>query len=250
MDSSIRRIAAISDVHGNIWALEAVLRDITERGVDVIMNLGDHLYGPLDPIKTAALLQATPMVSIHGNCDRLLYAEGATSVTMQRNRSELTQPIRDWLRSLPATRFCTPEIFLCHGTPQHDDVYMLECVHQRGTVGRRAPEWIAQECEGIYASLILCGHSHQSGELLLVDNRMVVNPGSVGLPAYTHETPLPHAMRSGSPHARYALIERNKTHWRVERIEVKYDWDSAAATAARNGREDWAEWLRTGEART
>jgi putative phosphoesterase len=248
MDSAIRRIAAISDVHGNIWALEAVLRDIEERKVDAIINLGDHLYGPLEPIKTAALLRTISMISIHGNCDRLLYAEGATSVTMQKNRAQLTKAEKDWLRGLPSTRFCTQEIFLCHGTPQHDEVYLIECVHP-GAVGRRSPEWVAQECEGIYASLILCGHSHQPGELRLMDDRMVVTPGSVGLPAYTHETPFPHAMRTGSPHARYAIIEKERNHWRIERIEVKYDWDAAATTAAQNGREDWAEWLRTGEAR-
>jgi putative phosphoesterase len=248
MDSAIRRIAAISDVHGNIWALEAVLRDIEERKVDAIINLGDHLYGPLEPIKTAALLQQKPMISIHGNCDRLLYAEGATSVPMQRNRTLLTDTEKNWLRTLPSTRYCTPDIFLCHGTPLHDEVYMLECV-QPGMVLHRSREWVQQECEGIYSTLILCGHSHQAGELRLLDDRLVVNPGSVGLPAYTHETPFPHAMRSGSPHARYALLERERSRWRIERIEVKYDWDSAAQTAETSGREDWAEWLKTGEAR-
>lgn len=249
MDSAIRRIAAISDVHGNIWALQAVLRDIETRSVDVIVNLGDHLYGPLEPLETAALLQKTQMISIHGNCDRLLYAEGATSPTMQRNRLLLTDIEKNWLHGLPSTRFVSADVFLCHGTPQHDEVYLLECV-QPESVGRRTREWVEQECEGIFASLILCGHSHQPGELRLLDERVVVNPGSVGLPAYTHETPFPHAMRSGSPDARYAVLERDRNHWRVERYEVPYDWEKAAQTAEKNGREDWAEWLRTGEART
>ena len=47
------RIAAISDVHDNIEALEAVLEDITHRGVDVIVNLGDILSGPLFPVDCA-----------------------------------------------------------------------------------------------------------------------------------------------------------------------------------------------------
>ena len=50
------RFAAIADVHGNLLALEAVLKDIADLGITEIVNLGDHLSGPLEPSRTADLL--------------------------------------------------------------------------------------------------------------------------------------------------------------------------------------------------
>jgi hypothetical protein len=82
----------------------------------------------------------------------------------------------------------------------------------------------------------------------LPDGRLVVNPGSVGLPAYSDDSPHPHVMESGSPHARYAIIESVNEDWAVERMTIPYDWRAAADAARTNGRDDWAEWLMTGEA--
>jgi hypothetical protein len=48
--SSLDRFAVLSDIHGNLSALEAVLADIASRSVSQIVNLGDHLQGPLDPV--------------------------------------------------------------------------------------------------------------------------------------------------------------------------------------------------------
>ena len=52
------RYAVISDIHANVWALEAVLNDIERHSVDAILQLGDVLYGPLAPQATYACLQA------------------------------------------------------------------------------------------------------------------------------------------------------------------------------------------------
>jgi len=46
-------LAVVADIHGNRWALEAVLQDINRRSIQQIVNLGDHLTGPLDPAGTA-----------------------------------------------------------------------------------------------------------------------------------------------------------------------------------------------------
>ena len=61
------RFAAIADVHGNLPALEAVLADLERRNIDVVVNLGDHLAGPLDPAATAERLIALPFLHIRGN---------------------------------------------------------------------------------------------------------------------------------------------------------------------------------------
>lgn len=96
--------------------------------------------------------------------------------------------------------------------------------------------------------LVLCGHSHQPGALRLGDGRLVVNPGSVGLPAYRHHEPHPHRMESGTPHARWAVLERAAAGWRVELRATPYDTAPAVAAARENGRPDWADWIATGRA--
>jgi hypothetical protein len=73
-----------------------------------------------------------------------------------------------------------------------------------------------------------------------------VNPGSVGLQAYEDDHVHPHRAQTGSPHARYAILERRESGWRVEFIAVPYAWDQESERAARNGRADWATALRTG----
>ena len=79
---------------------------------------------------------------------------------------------------------------------------------------------------------------------------LIVNPGSVGLPAYDDNHPLPqshdHRIENGSPDARYAVVERVGDQWRCERISVPYDFEPMAALAGRHGRRDWAHAIRTG----
>ncbi len=75
---------------------------------------------------------------------------------------------------------------------------------------------------------------------------MVVNPGSVGLPAYIDDIPHPHTMQAGSPHARYSVLSATEKGWQVKNVALDYDWRPAVAAARCNGRQDWAHWLRTG----
>jgi hypothetical protein len=77
---------------------------------------------------------------------------------------------------------------------------------------------------------------------------MIVNPGSVGVPAYDDETPFPHKMETGSPHARYAIVSADAETYSVDHLLIAYDWHKAAATARLNGRDDWAYWLKYGRA--
>jgi len=63
------KIAAISDIHGNLFALDAVLADIDRRDVDLIVNLGDILSGPLLPRETADRLMALDLPTIRGQAD-------------------------------------------------------------------------------------------------------------------------------------------------------------------------------------
>ena len=80
----------------------------------------------------------------------------------------------------------------------------------------------------------------------LSDGRLVVNPGSVGLQAYEGDEPHPHGVENGSPHARYAIVDRAAAGWQVELRSVPYEHEAAARRAAAHDRPDWADALRTG----
>jgi predicted phosphodiesterase len=66
------RIAVLADIHGNLRALEAVQRDLRQQAPDLVVNLGDHLSGPLEAALTADALMSTSYVHIRGNHDRRL----------------------------------------------------------------------------------------------------------------------------------------------------------------------------------
>jgi putative phosphoesterase len=242
-------IAVISDVHGNSWALSAVLEDLKKRTVDVIFNLGDSLYGPLDPAGTFQLLRKQDMVSISGNEDRLI-VESVDSCnknnTIKYVLSELGSEALHWLRTLPLTR-AVDDFFLCHGTPEKDDVYLIEKITPRGVELRNAHE-LLREIRTIKQAVICCGHSHMKNLLEPCPGRYIVNPGSVGLPAYEDPLPHPHAMESGNPNASYCIVKKENNRYRIEHVLVSYDWEAAAECATGNYRDDWSNWLRTGKA--
>ena len=75
-----------------------------------------------------------------------------------------------------------------------------------------------------------------------------MNPGSVGLPAFLDPDPTPYVGETGSPHARYAIIELIAGRWICNHIEVPYEYEKSAAQAERNGFAVWARALRTGRA--
>jgi predicted phosphodiesterase len=243
-------IAAISDIHGNRWALEAVLRDIDVRGITEIVNLGDCFYGPLDPTGTADLLLPRMIPSVRGNEDRLIIETGKSSTpdeTILFVKKSLSQLHYDWLKSLK-TILIQDDIYLCHGTPSSDTEYLLWEVLPDGRVQHRTESDVESLIGDTQSSLLLCGHSHVPCELSCSNGNWVIDPGSVGLQAFTDDRPIDHRMKAGSPHARYSIIRITGDDIRVQRIEVEYDWNTAASVAKRNGRDDWAAWLKTGTA--
>jgi diadenosine tetraphosphatase ApaH/serine/threonine PP2A family protein phosphatase len=240
--------AAIADVHGNCWALDAVLADVDRRGVTQLVNLGDCLTGPLDPASTADLLMSRGMPGVCGNDDRGLFAPAEELSPAQIfTRERLTPAHLEWLRTLPDTTVFADAVFLCHGD-LFDAPYLLEEVSASGIVHLRSTPAIAASVAAIAEPLILCAHSHLPRTIALPAGKLIVNPGSVGLPAYTMDVPIPYAMESGSPHARYALLTRTSHSWQVEHVQVPYDWEHAAEVARGNQRSDWAVWLATGRA--
>jgi predicted phosphodiesterase len=240
-------IAVISDIHSNIFALDAVLADIQRRGISTIVNLGDHLYGAIDPLQTAERIISSGMICISGNQDRHIHSpsgERRTTSTYQFIVKELAASHIEWLKALPQT-YSAEGIFFCHATPESDETYLLEEVTPHG-VQFRSHEALATMTNQVAESVICCGHSHVPHAVQVPNGKLIVNVGSVGIPAYTDDEPYPHAMESGSSHARYAILEQTEFGWQVDHIAVPYDWQSAATIATANGRPDTALWVSRG----
>jgi len=240
------RIAVIADIHGNLPALDAVLADIAARNVDLTVNLGDIVSGPLFPRETAGRLMPLGLPTIRGNHERQLLTHGPDRIG-QSDRfaaAALTADQKAWLAALPATRRVGEDILLVHGTPASDLEYFLETVDAAG-VRPAMPDEIETRAGAVSARLILCGHTHMPRQVRTIDGRLIVNPGSVGLQAYRDEEPVPHIVEIGTPDARYAIIELG-AEIAVEWVTLAYDWEAAARTAEANGRAEWARALRTG----
>jgi diadenosine tetraphosphatase ApaH/serine/threonine PP2A family protein phosphatase len=160
--------------------------------------------------------------------------------------SRLDRSHLDWLRSLPQTTTVWDDVFLCHETPTSDEAYWLERVSADGRVRPASRSEVELAAEGIAETLILCAHTHIPRSVRLRDGRMIINPGSVGCPAYEDDVPVPHLMQTGTPNASYAIVEGTGFDRRVTFRSVPYPFHDAAGLASANGREDWARALASG----
>ncbi|HJQ19489.1 MAG TPA: metallophosphoesterase family protein [Gemmatimonadaceae bacterium] len=214
------RIAALYDIHGNLPALEAVLRDVRAEHVDLIVFGGDLLPGPL-PRETldCALALDIPSRILHGNGDRvvaeLIRGEKTTEVperfreVMRWNAAQLTPADADTIAAWPDTIALDSGVgatLFCHATPRNDiDIFTR----------LTADEQIAPAFAGTSADIVVCGHTHMQFDRRLAGRR-VINAGSVGMPF-------------GEPGAYWALIDRD-----VELRRTEYDLQAAAERIARS----------------
>lgn len=248
------RLALVSDIHGNLPALQAVAAAIDEAGVDQVLNLGDIVSGPLWPQETAQWLMARGWPTLAGNHERQLLAGPAERLGASDAfaAAALGPAERAWLAALPtALSMAGGTVQACHGTPASDLHYLLETVtpdlDHHGSPGLRGanPAELAERLVGVRAELLLCGHSHVQ-RALLCGPTLVLNPGSVGLQAFDDAHGHPHRVEMGSPHARWALATRTPQGWQLALQATAYDHEAAARQAERHGRGDWADALRSG----
>jgi Icc-related predicted phosphoesterase len=153
------RFAAIADVHGNYLALAAVIADIRAQNIDEIVNLGDMASGALDARRTMDVLMALDAVHVLGNHDRYLIDRPPEKMGSWDRPAHAQLDVKrlDWLRAVPPTLLFRDRVFLCHATPDSDEVYWLETVLPDGTVPMSSLEAIEQAAKGITQRLILCG---------------------------------------------------------------------------------------------
>ncbi|MDH6168251.1 putative phosphoesterase [Variovorax boronicumulans] len=241
------RLAIVSDIHGNLPALEAVVEDIERRGADAIVNLGDSLSGPLMPQETAQFLMAQDWIHLAGNHERQLLTvpadmRGASDAFAH---AQLGAKEFAWIASLAHTHRFSADVMLCHGTPASDLEYFLETVTPSDFRAATQAE-IDARLGNVDAALVACGHTHVPRAAHASSGQLIVNPGSVGLPAYDDIHPYPHAVETGSPNARYAIVEQRDGGWSSRLIAVPYDHTAMSALALKHGRPDWARALATG----
>ncbi|MES2179915.1 MAG: metallophosphoesterase family protein [Gemmatimonadota bacterium] len=233
------RLAILSDIHGNLAALEAVLDDIEARGTDAIINLGDCATGPLWPRETIELLSVIDMPTVRGNHDRLLSETPRDDMprSMRFTYDSLSAEQKVALAALPTRVDLEGGIVAVHGTPNDDSAYLL---HDKvaGRLALASRRSVAERIGDVAARLLLCGHSHHA-QVASVGDCLVVNPGSVGCPRYADDDDA-FISECGSPHARYAIAEERKGRWRVQLFALDYDWSVVAQQALANGRADFA----------
>ncbi len=239
--------AVVSDIHGNILALRAVIEDLARRRITKVVDLGDDASGPLWPLETTRLLMSLGWTHAAGNHDRLI--AGAPPASLKPSDafafSRLGKAEREWLGSHPRIARIEEEIVGFHGTPDDDEGYLVETA-ESGRVRIAHPDIVLDRLGSLRSPVILCGHTHLQRCLSLPGGGLVINPGSVGLPAYAETENNPHLVESGSPHARYAIVSGDHGSWSVEFVLLAYEWGRAADKARADGRSDWEQALRTG----
>ena len=235
------RLAVISDVHGNVIALERVTKHLARQGADLVVNLGDCVSAPLWPRETYEALRALNAPTVRGNHDRWLGdAERASrSPMIAFVREQLSADEREALVGLPPTRRIDDDILAVHGTPASDTEYLLEdSVDDRLCLATSAQ--LEERLRGPTERLVLCGHSHQQHTAWAAGARLVVNPGSVGCPRYAGNE-VPARNEASSPHARYAIVTRRDGQWSAELFVLEYDWTPVIDRARSLGFDDWAD---------
>ena len=214
------RVAAIYDVHGNLPALEAVLRDVEDAGVDLILSGGDVAWGPW-PRETVELLAGLAnTVFVRGNADRevaLGYGtqHGLDETTAAVNgwcAEQLSQEQRDWLvgsaEGVSLDVDGLGSVLFCHGSPRSDEEPITPF----------SPKDRLQESFGeVRESTVVCGHTHMQF-VRAFGTKKVLNAGSVGLPY------------QGRPGAFWALLGPD-----VEMRQTEYDVASAVAAMRGTG---------------
>jgi predicted phosphodiesterase len=243
------KIALLSDIHSNVFALEAVLANVEQHRVDIAVNLGDILYGPIAPQKTFELLMRHDLITLKGNQDRQIYEstnqEVKANPTLQFILDDLGDEPIAWLKSLPFDKRLNNEVYCCHGSPKSDLTYLLENI-ETGSATVNSDKKIIKHLNEEKSDVICCGHTHTPRTVDTSSGQLIVNPGSVGLPAYTDDEPIKHSIENYSHHASYAILEKGEFGWIVQHIKVPYDIESAIKECKKRNREDWVTFLTTG----
>jgi putative phosphoesterase len=224
------RIAVLADVHGNLVALEAVLRDIAWRGAEGILHLGDLVGCGPNPGEVVGRVRAEGISGVMGDHDLVLGdpdpgdrwkldptapAPDLGLRSCSRVRSRMGAEALSYLRSLPA-RLEIAEgstVFLfTHASPASPFEPLSD---------RTPEERLRAVFEATGAHVMVVGHTHLPGARALED-RIILNPGSVGMP------------RGGDPRASYLMLD-TENGLVAEHIRVEFGVETTARQSVTSG---------------
>jgi putative phosphoesterase len=221
------RLAVMSDVHGNLPALEAVLTDLNQYEVDGIIVAGDLVGGP-QAVEVVRLLRSFGSWMIRGNSDRDLVRYDAGEMSAHRYTCRQFAPLRwihrhvcretlDFIKSLPEQRVVeiagTAAIRVVHGSPRDPSEYIFP--HDDPSTLDLA---LAQTSEPV----LVCGHAHIPWKVER-DGRLALNPGAVCGP------------QNGEVGAQYALLTWRNEHWQVRHFTIPYDLEKIRTAYRESG---------------
>lgn len=234
------RLAIISDIHSNIEALNAVLKDINDKNIDSTICLGDLVgYCPY-PNEVINRIREKNVLTIMGNYDDAVGNEllicgcdypdpkdmDNASISLNWTIDAVNGENKKYLRELPREmilKFEGKTIYFVHGSPRQMTEYLKEN-------SKEADEVMAALNEDILVS----GHTHLPYKKMY-GNKILINSGSVGKP------------KTGHPDANYIIIDITNEKVDVEIIDVPYDYEKIAKSIEENGLpEKFAQIIRTG----
>lgn len=206
------QIGVISDLHSNIVALDAVLRELEEEGTEQILCAGDLVgYYPF-PDETVSRIRDVGAVCVLGNHDFGLITDTPHEFNrmakraLDWNRRNLSEENLVYLEGIPETRRLTIDdldVFIAHGSPNHpiEEYIWEEDIDD---------EFLGLSFETVPDVLVL-GHTHRPF-VKIIGETVCLNPGSVGQP------------RDGDPRASFAVIDTESYEVELRRVEYEIDW--------------------------
>jgi putative phosphoesterase len=221
------KIAVISDIHGNMQALEAVLEDIKKEGCEKIFCLGDLAMAGPEPSKTVdkiiELQNTLDFTVIQGNTDEMIADKSdkflnflkesmpVMANALESDIADVTEAQKEFLRNLPAQKELTIDgikILLVHGSPRRNNENIFPDLKI---------EEVEEMIKGTDADIIFCGHTHIPCGYQTNTKQTVINVGSVGRPF------------SETPKSCYAVLETAKDGgFSIKHNLVSYDVETAA----------------------
>ena len=225
----MRKIAVISDIHSNIEALETVMTEIWDNGIEEIYCLGDIVGYNTFPNEVCEYLQKAQVKCILGNHDADVLAQKFNSAKtpdiFEWTYNALTEENRQWLGSLPLSleiQAETQKLLLVHGSPDSIEEYCF--------MGSKEAARVMRETT---ADIMFCGHTH-APSISYYGPKALMNPGSVGKP------------KNGSPKAQWLEISIFNALLNPLLKTIEYDAEKTASENDKHGFTKYAEQLRTG----
>jgi predicted phosphodiesterase len=252
------RLAVFSDVHGNPYALQAVLKSISSEGeLDAVIAAGDHCLGGSAPAACIDMLQEAGVLAVYGNTEEYLLApERIPPDELHRSQWDTILPVvywtndqldnsrKSWLAGLPFSLRFSPnanpasDLVVVHANPRNCELMLLPAeADQRTLWGEiRQPDddpALNEAMLDFMGGTLVYGHFHTPGLRVWKDINLI-DVASVSLPSIDHDR-----------RARYTLISWNGVAWDVFQRAVSYNVKSEQSALQGCGMPNWTRFSNT-----